>query len=201
MLNITNIQTTIAQGELGKALDQVLQNADIKNSGHFNEAVLLKARLSQQERLDRMGVVSPGESAVNKNQINYAFLELLKRISKDKSEIVQSDISIGESDLTPEREKVTKILILTASPNNEARLDVNREIREIERTLRIASIGISLSSFIKQLSLQTISNNIYFTRVPILCIFPDTGRNMVSYCWILIARVNWFQTRPWPICS
>jgi len=85
---ILNIKGLIANGRTEDALTELLGFLKQLPIGEnfLNEAILISSRYNKLQKEIRVGVVSHGEETIAKNQINFAFLDLLNQIEETEIE-------------------------------------------------------------------------------------------------------------------
>lgn len=133
MLDLDKIKTQISNGAIGQALDAMLQEKALSESFFYNDLILLKSRINQLNRNQRMGIVSNKEVMLERNQLVYSLLDLIKDIQKDSTLVKKA---LDTEALSPEKEEVTKILFLSSNPHDSSSLHLQDEMREIENNLR-----------------------------------------------------------------
>ena len=77
-MDIQSIKNLIQAGNIDKAIDEALSLAQTnKDTDDQNPLTLLKSRLSQLNRNERLGLLSYGEIQIGRNQITNSLLALL----------------------------------------------------------------------------------------------------------------------------
>lgn len=106
-------------------LQQLVEN----NATLADELHMIEARLNQVETQDRIGILTTAEKNIINNQINNSLLQLVNKVADQ-----HNDIPSPQPARTPSSIK-TKILFLSANPNNLQTLDLALEKREVEEEL------------------------------------------------------------------
>lgn len=140
MISITATQEAIANGNLEQAFELLTAHHASLGPRTGNEVLLLKARYSQYKKMHRMGILTAKEARLERNQVIYALLELLKEMHQSNT---VDTVPSSESDVsyTPAVQDVTRILFLRANPVDQTRIFLDKELREIQETLRIGKDG------------------------------------------------------------
>ncbi len=122
------IRTLVAGNKLKQAIALMLENST-QDSDLHNQVVMLSGRFQDLERKDRMGLLSPGEANLTRNQVVAGLLGILESFG---DEPMSSPTPLPHG--APK-----KILFVSADPSDQTRLAVNQEYRlinaEMERGL------------------------------------------------------------------
>ncbi|MCC6724285.1 MAG: CHAT domain-containing protein [Saprospiraceae bacterium] len=119
------IQELIAQGRLKEALDAL---SDSVPSHLKNDVVVLQSKLATLKRNEMLGLLSNSDATLERNKITAGALEL-----------VGNGGNGGQHPTPPAASQVTKILFIAANPDNEARLQTDREYRLLKAQLERGS--------------------------------------------------------------
>lgn len=136
------IQDLIIEGELGKAIKQLLELGKVFSPDLLNETTLLSARFHSLEKEKRTGLISQDNANMRFAQIGNSLTYLLERV-KDTWAVESSE---PEPSPTPQGGKTTPgpapgpapqvILFLAANPKDTTRLRFDEEVRRIEGALK-----------------------------------------------------------------
>lgn len=122
------LRKMIGEGNLEKVIDLLLDCLAEQNTDLYNEIILQKSRLSQNNRSTLQGVISQENSNMTRARINYALVSFINKMDKD---------GIYCSDVQPENSN-HKILFLGSNPINATRLRSDKELSEIQAGLRMS---------------------------------------------------------------
>lgn len=140
-INKQSIQNLIIEGELGKAIKQLLELGKAFSPDLLNETTLLSARFHSLEKDKRTGQISQDNAAMRYAQIGNSLTYLLEKV-KDIWSIESND-----EEATPAPPPTTVkpgptpgpsqqvILFLAAEPKDAFRLRLGEELRRIEASL------------------------------------------------------------------
>ncbi len=147
---MTTIQDLIAQGNLREALKELAAKAP----AHLrNDASQLQARLSNLERREMLNTIRYDDANIERSSITDAALQL-DDLSKsgggtgnsvsqtgtgDGGPPMGSQVGTGNGGQAPAPPTKTKILFLAANPDNETRLQTDREYRLLKAQLERGS--------------------------------------------------------------
>ena len=80
--HVDQIRQLISKGELNTALQQL--NPLFQNSPKLDEIIQHAARFRNIQKQIRLGVISPENAAISKNQISASLLELLRETDRSR---------------------------------------------------------------------------------------------------------------------
>jgi hypothetical protein len=130
MKALDNCLALIQRGQLKEALEALAAILKDEDSDLKNTVVQILARYNRLDRDRLRGIRSEGEYSIEFNQITYSAISLI--------DLMKSEAGFRTPEPEPkpyEGEKI-RILFMAASPDDEARLHLGLEAREIEETLR-----------------------------------------------------------------
>jgi len=134
-----SIQDLIIEGELGKAIKQLLELARVHSPDLLNETTLLSARFHSLEKEKRNGLISQDNANMRFAQIGNSLNYLLERV-KDTWTVESSEPEPSPNPpVTPgpaPGQTRQVILFLAANPKNTTRLRFDEEVRRIESALK-----------------------------------------------------------------
>lgn len=136
-----SIQNLIIEGELGKAIKQLLELGKAYSPDLLNETTLLSARFHSLEKDRRSGQISQDNASMRFAQIGNSLTYLLEKV-KDSW---VADSPEEETSPGPPADKTTPgttspsaqqvILFLAANPKDSSRLRLDEEVSRIEKAL------------------------------------------------------------------
>ena len=163
-MDIQSIKNLIQAGNIDKAIDQALVGAI--DSENQNALTLLKGRLSQLGRSERLGLLSYGEIQMNRNQITNSLLEILDEMSTSSpvnpsttqqqannnakgtgnGGVWSTGTGDGGTGNKGTGNGSNKILFLASNPTSTARLQLDTEYRIVSQSLQAGNSTFQLVS-------------------------------------------------------
>ena len=131
-INKQSIQDLIIDGDLGKAIKQLLDLGKAFNPDLLNETTLLSARFNSLERDKRAGLISNDNATMRYAQIGHSLTYLLEKVEPGWQ--VEGGVEGGGAG-TPKQQV---ILFLAANPKDSTRLRLDEEVRRIDEALKRA---------------------------------------------------------------
>ena len=130
-----SVQNLVIEGELGKAIKQLLELGKAFSPDLLNETTLLSARFNSLERDKRAGLISNDNATMRYAQIGNSLTYLLEKVESGW----QLDGGVEEAPATkptPQQAASTSsspqvILFLAANPKDSSRLRLDEEVRRI----------------------------------------------------------------------
>lgn len=146
MSNFTDsIRKKIEQDELEEALEKILNCLEGKNTKLYNEAILHKSSLINNNNSQRQGIQSNEETRRVRARIRIAILSLISEIDREgiecggnRGERLNPISDNPEGVIIEYSKDKLKILFLGANPINTTRIRIDKELREIEIGLRMS---------------------------------------------------------------
>ena len=139
-INKDSIQNLIIEGELGKAIKQMLELGKKFSPDLLNETTLLSARFNSLEKDKRSGMISQDNASMRYAQIGNSLTYLMEKVQDNW-------VIEGQENAAPAPSSVTSrpgptpgpsqqvILFLAANPKDSSRLRLDAEVRRIEGAL------------------------------------------------------------------
>ena len=137
-INKQSIQSLIIDGDLGKAIKQLLELGRDFSPDLLNETTLLSARFNSLERDKRSGLISSDNAAMRYAQITHSLTYLLEKVAADWAAPGGDEPPAGtpaSAVNAPGKVSELNILFLAANPRDITRLRVDEECRKIEQAL------------------------------------------------------------------
>ncbi|MEO1259819.1 MAG: CHAT domain-containing protein [Bacteroidota bacterium] len=140
-LNAERIRDLIARADIEIAINELADYLNRTSHPKLEEAITLSARFSNNERLNRLGILSYGELKLERNQIINALFELIKELERKTPPIGggqgrSQSHGHGQAQASGDISEKNTILFLTASPRDEDRTRSIAEVNNIETELR-----------------------------------------------------------------
>lgn len=139
-VNKQSVQDLVIEGELGKAIKQLLELGKAFSSDLLNETTLLSARFNALERDKRAGLISNDNSTMRFAQIGASLNYLVDKVKPEWSlDIDMGDGGGGGVAAPPKKESGKQvILFLGANPSDTTKLRLGEEVRDIDTALRMS---------------------------------------------------------------
>ncbi|MBK8492126.1 MAG: CHAT domain-containing protein [Saprospirales bacterium] len=138
-INKNSIQALIIEGELGKAIKQLLELGKIYSPDLLNETTLLSARFNSLERDKRAGMISNDNATMRFAQIGSSLTYLLEKVEQgwqlDNGGEEAAPANTPAPGQTASGTSKQVILFLAANPKDSSRLRLDEEVRRIEGAL------------------------------------------------------------------
>lgn len=127
------IQQLVANGKTKDALSKLSEFVATQDDNELKNLVLsLQGRQSQLEREIRSGVISTSDANLERNKINHAVINITINITVSPTPTLETPVQQTE---TVEKETETSgekiILFLASTPDNKAKLQLDKEFSQI----------------------------------------------------------------------
>lgn len=137
---LQRIRDLIAQAKIEKALEAAAKLPIIINDNdHKNTINLLSGQYSQNERSNRLGLVTLAQYQLAINKINHGLLTFLDELQNTKAEIAPDVLPTSSASGVKKEDDITKILFLASNPSDTARLQLTTEHSRVSQRLQNAA--------------------------------------------------------------
>ena len=134
---VQEIRDLITQAKLKNALEATAKLPVILNDDDYKNTInLLSSQYHQNERSNRLGLVTSAQYQLAINQINYNLLTFLNEL--DNSDSPSTPAPENPSSPPPPDDGITKILFLASNPSDTARLQLTTEHSRVSIRLQNA---------------------------------------------------------------
>ena len=140
----------LASDHVKEALDLLLEKTEKMDTGTHNTLILLKGRFSNNESDNIIGILPRDEYLRTKAQIINSIQQVIRNIPLEQT-AMNEEVPDGKERIKDTSKQ--KILFLAADPSDQARLEIDREYREIKKQIQLGKNRDSIEFLIPEFAL------------------------------------------------